>query len=110
MPIVNMLIITAVVCFIVDLSGIVDTIKHFLWKKYINAGDYHNLALKPLDCSLCMTWWSCLLYIILSGHFTIPYIGLCAGLALISSNVSDLLRYVKDFFVWITNLLYKIIE
>ena len=109
MIIVNLLIIASIVCFVVDISGITDTIKHFLWKKFIQVGDYHNLQIKPLDCSLCLTWWTTLLYIIITGHFTIPYIGFCALLSLLSSNISDLERYIKDFLVWLTNNLYKII-
>ena len=106
---INLIIISAVVCFIIDISGIMDHLKHFLWKKYIKVGDYHNISLKPLDCSLCMVWWCSLIYIVATGHFTIPYIGFCALLSLISSNISDLERWIKDLLIWITNLLYKLL-
>ena len=109
MTILNLLIITAIICFIVDISGITDTFKHFLWKKFVKVGDYHQLSIKPFECSLCMTWWLTLLYIILTHHFTIPYIGCCAMLSLLSSNISDLLRWIKDLLVTLTNLLYKLI-
>lgn len=106
----SLLLLSAIICFIIDISGIIDTLKHFLWKKYIKTGDYHNLSLKPLDCSLCMTWWSTLIYIIITGHFTLPYIGFCALLSLLSGNISDILRYIKDLITYITNLLYRLID
>lgn len=107
--ILNLIMISAVVCFVVDISGIVDTLKHFLWKKYVKIGDWRNLSLKPLDCSLCSVWWATLIYIIATGHFTIAYIGLCALLSLLSANITDLLQLTKDIITYITSLIYRLL-
>lgn len=103
---INLLIISGILCYIVDISGIVDEFKKFLWKKYIKKGDYHNLSLKPFDCSRCCVWWSTLIYIIATGHFTLPYIGFCALLSLLASNISDFLIWIKDTLTWLINKLY----
>lgn len=106
---INLIMISAIVCFIVDISGIIDTLKHFLWKKYIKVGDWHNLSLKPLDCSLCMVFHTGWIYLLIVGQFTLFNFAFVCLLSLLSSNISDLERYLKDFLVWLTNLLYKLI-
>ena len=109
MTILNLLMISAIVCFIVDVSGIIDTLKKALWKKYVKVGDWKNMSLKPLSCSLCMTWWTTLIYIIATGHFTIPYIALCALLSLVSSNITDCLQLIKDILTYIVTWIYRLL-
>ena len=105
----NLLLIQIIVVFIVDLSGIIDTIKKFLWKKFVKVGDYHNLSLKPISCSLCSTWWVCLIYLIVTNNFTLPYIAITALLALLAGNMADLMYFIKDAFTKLINLLYKLL-
>ena len=49
-----------------------------------------------LNCSLCCTFWLCLLYIIITGHFTLIYLTLCvavAGLNQIAFQLLNLLEF-----------------
>lgn len=99
--IVNLILIAIIICFIVDVSGVMTDIRKFVAKqihKYTNIKvDYTELKLKPIGCSLCMTWWSGLIYLLFVGKFTIPYIAFVAFLSLISSNISGFLNTIKDF-------------
>lgn len=104
-----MLLITFVVVFIIDNSGVIDSIKRWIWKRYIKIGDYNNITLKPFDCSLCSTWWINLIYIAITGKFTIPYIAFCALLSLLASNIADFQRWIKDTLTTIINLFYKLL-
>ena len=108
--IINILLITLIVVFIVDLSGIIDTLKYWIWKKFVKYGDYHNLQLKPLDCSLCMTWWINLIYIIAIGKFTIPYLAFISLCSLLSSKIADIEQYIEDLLTYIINKLYKLLK
>lgn len=56
----DLLMITTIVCFLVDVSGIVDSIESMLsrWR-----GKPCRL-IKPFSCSLCMSFWIGLIYIL----------------------------------------------
>lgn len=96
-----MLIITALIVFITDLSGARTLPKRLFcnWL-YIPYRDFAwetiNPFLKILDCSLCQTWWVNLIYIIEAQHFTLPYIGLCAVFAFLTPIVKDIMVLTKD--------------
>jgi len=115
MIIINLILITIIVCFIVDCSGVMTDIRKFVAKqifKYTKVKvDYNDLKLKPVGCSLCSVWWSGLIYLIIVGKFTIPYIAFVAFLSLISSNISGLLLAVKDYLaafeMWLQKLIQK---
>lgn len=109
MTVINLLIIASVVCFIVDISGIIDTLRHFLWKKYIGVGNEKNLSLKPLSCSLCMTFHTGWIYLLIIGQFTLFNFAFVCLLALLSSNITDALRLTKDLLAWIINQIYRIL-
>lgn len=102
----NLLLISAVICYVIDISGVIDHIKKALWKKYVKTGNPQNLSLKPLDCSRCATWWAGLIYILITGNFTLPLIGFCALLSLLASNITDALNLIKDIVTWLINLVY----
>lgn len=114
MTIINLILITIIVCFIVDCSGVMTDIRKFVAKqifKYTKVKvDYAELKLKPIGCSLCSTWWCGLIYILFVGKFTIPYIAFVAFLSLISSNISGFLCVTKDYLAAFEMWLEKQIE
>jgi len=115
MTIINLILITIIVCFIVDCSGVMTDIRKFVAKqifKYTKVKvDYAELKLKPIGCSLCSTWWIGLIYLLFVCKFTIPYIAFVAFLSLISSNISGLLLTIKDYLaafeMWLQKLIQK---
>lgn len=62
---------------------------------------------KPFSCSTCMTFWLCLLYIAIAGHFTLPYIALCMAAALTTTITLDLLHLIKDIATNIITCIYR---
>ena len=105
--IINLILIQIIVVFIIDLSGIVDTVKKFIWRKWIKVGDYHNLSLKPFSCSLCSTWWLCLIYLLITSNFNLLTIAITAILAFLAGTMGDFLIWIKDLLTHIINWLYK---
>lgn len=61
MILLNISIITIICCYILDISGFIDEIK-FRLRKWLNIKN--EIILKPFDCSLCMSHWINLLYIL----------------------------------------------
>ena len=75
----NLLLISALVIYIVDLSGFTDS-----W------------SMKPFDCSQCMTWWTGLAYLALSGQFTLPMIAFVAALAFLSYPIGQVFIFIRE--------------
>ena len=88
----NLFLISALVIYIVDLSGFTESWKAWLWKHFkTNTKD-----MKPFDCSQCMTWWVGLIYLAISGHFTLPYIAVVAALGFLSYTIGQIFIFIKE--------------
>lgn len=107
MTLINLLIISSIVCFIVDISGITDTLRHFLWKRYIGIGNYKNLSLKPFDCSLCLTFHAGWIYLLIIGQFTLFNFAFVCLLSLLSSNITDVLQLTRDIVTYAVTTIYR---
>jgi hypothetical protein len=110
----DLLLISTVVCFIVDCSGVVTEIRKAL-AKYISKRTglpvtLESIGLKPFSCSLCSVWWTCLIYLLFTGNFTVSYIALSAVLSLCASNISGFLLLFKDILSTIENKIQKYIS
>ena len=110
---INLFLITLVICFIVDCSGIMTDIRKLvaktIYKKTKIKVDYNELKLKPIGCSLCMTWWTGIVYLLIIGEFTIFNLTFTALLALFASNISGLMLTIKDYIAAFENWLQKLI-
>lgn len=64
---------------------------------------------KPFSCPLCMTWWTTLLYIIITGNLTLFNILACLLLALSTTAIDSAYRLVfsliETFFAWLNEML-----
>lgn len=103
---IGILYITAIVVFIVDFSGVVENVKAQLGK-WLNC---RVERLKPFDCSLCMTWWLTLLYIVVRGEFTLGNITLCALCALFADKVTEALSLLRDIWTKTITVIYKLLK
>lgn len=112
--ILKLLFMTIIICFIVDCSGIMTDIRklvaNIIYKKTKMKVDYNDLKLKPIGCSLCMTWWTGIIYLLCIGEFTLVNLTFVALLAFLSSNISGLLLTMKDYFAAFENWLQKLIS
>lgn len=93
--IINLIIISIIISFIIDLSGIVENIKRFIWKLLYPKLAYKHLTIKPFDCSLCMNFWVSIIYIILINKFTLPYILLICILSFLETEITGVLNTIK---------------
>ena len=110
MVIIDLILMSMIVVFIVDISGAVDSLKSglkwILTKGKMNNSDYR---LKPLDCSLCMTFWTGLIYLLVIHQFTLPYIAFVCFLACFSGIIKNSIYLIEDVFTKIIQLIYKIL-
>lgn len=89
----DLILITAVVTFGIDCTDFIDSIKGALgrWLRL----NPERITLKPFDCSLCSSWWACLLYCALTGHFTLEGVALSALMAHCAKPLGQALNAAK---------------
>lgn len=105
MIVIELLLIEVIVVYIIDLSGFIDSLKHPI-AKYLKVPP-QSITLKPIDCSLCSTWWTCIIYLLITGNFTLPYIAVSAILSFFSPVVRDLIKLMFDTAVKGIDWLYE---
>ena len=104
----DLLFITIIIVFIVDLSGFSETLKEWLSGWLTNGRIITtNYSLRPFTCSLCLTFWMGLLYLLIVGSLSIPYICLVCVMALIASTIKDILLLIKDLISKGIGSIYK---
>ena len=93
----ELLLVTAIVVYVVDLSGFINSLKDALGKML--GGKVTRL--KPLDCSLCMTWWMCLIYALVVGQIDLLIIAYCALLSLMAIPIGQIIILIREFINYI---------
>lgn len=102
----NLILISLIIVYIIDISGFVDEIENFFFKKFkIGAS-----RLKPFNCSKCMTWWIGLLTIFIQDMFTLKYIALVAAISMLSNTISQLLIFIREALNKTVNKLIELIS
>lgn len=105
---INIVLLTTIVCFIVDISGFVDSVKGLIWKLVIGKNKpFQDFNMKPFDCSLCCSFWVGLIHLLCVGQFNIPMIGFVCLFSLLSSNITGLLIVIREGINYLLSLLSK---
>lgn len=109
--ILDLFLIAVIVVCIVDLSGFVGTLKSVL-SKVLTKGKISNsdYQLKPFDCSLCMTFWIGLIYLIIYNQLTLLNTSILLLIAVSTPIINDTIRLIQDLITKIINIIYKKIE
>ena len=109
--ILNILLITIIIVFIVDCTDFIPTLKIKLWNWTFNySKPYKEYTIKPFDCSLCLSFWSNLIFLICTHNFTIPYITVVAISSFLTPVIHSLLMLVYDILVNLINWVYKVLK
>lgn len=98
---IDLLLIAAITIYIVDLSGFTEAWRSALIKR-IKAKDLKPI--RPFDCSLCMVWWTCIIYSICVNAFSLAVLAYIALLSFLSLPLGQLLIFIRE---GMTSLLNK---
>lgn len=90
----NLIIIAFICVFIIDYSGFIDQADRALTKLLKSKVQLH--IPKPFSCSLCSTWWACLIYLICTSNFTLPNIALTALVCILTPEILSIIYFLKD--------------
>ena len=93
--IIDLILVAMVTIYIVDLSGFTDT-----WLKVLSHYKGRKIQeLKPFSCSLCMVWWVCLIFLLVTGNLTLPMVAFTALLSFLSVPCGQLLILIREAFL-----------
>lgn len=105
--VIELLIVSIITIYIVDLSGIMESIKRGLWRWLKGKQPYVDYRLKPFDCSLCMVFWIGLFWLfIILRTFSLPLILWVCVLSWFADVIGQILRQIKDIIIVLLNKLY----
>lgn len=88
----ELLFVAAVVIFVVELSGFRETLLDVASR----VAGRRIREIRPLTCSLCMTWWVTLLVALCTGRLTLPVAAYCGALAYASGTLSQIIIFIDE--------------
>lgn len=99
--IVELILVAMITIYVVDLSGFTDT-----WLKFMSAYKGRKITeLKPFSCSLCMVWWVCLAYLVITSQLTLSLVAFTALLSFLSIPMGQILVLLREVMLHIINKL-----
>ena len=104
MVVLNLILIGFIIVYCIDYSGFIEEMDGVITKLFKSKFPLH--IPKPFSCGTCLTWWTGLVYLIVIGKFTIPYIAVVACISALTPEILSIIYFVKDF----VNLLFDTLE
>ena len=108
--IVNIILLTIIIVFIVDLSGSIEHLVKPIVKYFLHIPSHKDINLPLIECSLCVVWWIGLLYICIVSIANTFTFNQFLILVSVLSLVSFLTPVIKDILVLIKDLIIRFIE
>ena len=94
MTYLNILLIAFIAVFIIDISGVVDHITAAIAGWLTKGAVKKPFQLKPFTCSLCMTFWTSIIYVICIGEWSAIITAYICLIAFLTPRIADLMRVV----------------
>lgn len=104
--IIDLLLITLIIVFIIDISGVIDSMEEML-SKWLKG---KVKIPKPFSCSLCSAWWIGLIYLICLKEFTLVNISIVALFAILTPVFSTFMVLVRETLIWAIEKAYKALK
>lgn len=102
-----LLLIAVILVNLVDLSGFVDTVKHWIWRWLHGNKPYVDFDFRPFECSYCMTHWCGLLYMVIVGDITLFNYAYLLFLCFLTPVIKDVIVLVRDFLSDVIEGIYR---
>lgn len=100
---INCLFITIIWVVVLDQLHFWDDITSVISGWMTNGKIKKPIQLKPFSCSVCMSWWTNLAYIIITNQFSILMILYILTLSWTTPIISSILTLVKNLFLKFIN-------
>lgn len=104
----DLLCIAIIIVVITDISDWANTVKksisYILTKGRITKTEYR---LHLVDCSFCQIWWCGLIYLLITGAFTLKYIAMVCLICTFCDIIKTAILLVEDTIKKLIQLIYK---
>lgn len=96
----DLFLIAVIVVIIIDISGITLSIKSSI-KRLLTRGRMSdpNYSLKPLDCSFCMTFWTGLVWLLVTHSFSLWMLTYLLLLCVMTPVIMDVIILIRELFI-----------
>lgn len=96
----NLFLIAVIVVIVIDISGITLSIKSSI-KRLLTRGRMSdpNYSLKPLDCSFCMTFWTGLVWLLVTHSFSLWMLTYLLLLCVMTPVIRDVIILIRELFI-----------
>lgn len=102
--IIDLICMTFIMVFVIDISGVVEHLETFITKLFKSKFQLH--IPRPFSCSLCMTFWSGIIYIICNSELSITSIAIVSLCAMLSSTLNDVINVIINNIKKLLNKIY----
>lgn len=106
----DLLCICVLVVFVTDLSGWTDSWRPVAQRALRLWLGWAPDRIRPFDCSQCMTWWCCIIWLLCHGNLTLLSAACSAVLALLAGPVGQLLLALYDAVTAFIHMIQKLTE
>lgn len=90
--ILELMMIAIIICFVIDISGIIESIEWYLGK-WLGG---KVIIPKPFSCSLCMCFWMGLLWLLIQSQFTLFNVMVVCLIAAFSEQITNAIIILKQ--------------
>lgn len=105
--IADILLIACCWVFVLDISGFWDEASAAV-KGWLTRGAMRTpFRLKPFSCSLCMTFWTGLAYLLVAHHLTLGWLAALCLTAMLTPRIKDALLVIDALLAALFNLIFK---
>lgn len=106
----DILFISIIIVFCIDLSGAMDKLNRLVWNKLYPGMKYNDWSIPLFGCSLCSTFWASILYLIITGTFSLGMLAYVSIVALLTTVIKDALVLIKELLQKIIDIIFNFIN
>lgn len=102
----DILLIAVIIVVIIDISGFIDSLKSGL-KKVLTKGRMSDpyYSLKPFDCSFCMTFWTGLIWLLVTHNVTLWMLAYLLLICVMTPVIKDVIILIRETMLKIIKLM-----
>ena len=102
---INLLLIQFIIVCIIDISGFIQELEGMAGK-WLKIKKAH--IPKPFSCSYCSTWWTGLIYLMVTGNVTLYYVAILLMICSLTTVTMEVIYLIQDILIKILQIIRKI--
>ena len=104
--ILEILLLSIVIIYGNTISGFGATLQDKIWQMWLFPKYPKSILDKPFFCSLCLTFWVGLGWLLYREEFTLINVVLVCGISYLTDVTESVIRLIKDYLIKILDFLY----